>query len=563
MICCLNPNCQKPINPDGSQHCEFCKTPLIELLDGRYRIIAPLGQGGFARTYRAENTRIFDTPCVVKQLAPAKQRQGFNQIDPIIVELFEREARLLQKLEGHSQIPRLVDYFNQDGFLYLVQDLIEGKTLAHEFKAKACYTEADVRQFLQNLLPVLTFVHQSGVVHRDLKPSNIMCRPNGQLVLIDFGVSTELEDSLQTRHSSIAPGTHGYTAFEQLNKIVKPTSDLYSVGVICFHLLTRRSPSDLWLNYGFSWTQRWQSFLSPEIEMSESLTNVMTGLLRQDYQHRYQSPHAVLQDLGVAQPGLVFSSPVTPPHSPSDDELTTAVTTQNFTEDLNGVPLEMIYIPAGGLEMGSPNGVGDDDEHPQHPVDVSAFYMGKYPVTQAQYTAIVGNNPSRFKGENLPVEQVSWFDALRFCQNLAAMFRNQYRLPSEAEWEYACCAGTAARYYFGDDEAQLTDYAWYADNSSSKTHPVGQRKPNQWGLCDMHGNMWEWCEDTWHDNYNGAPSDGSAWISENKNDSLRLLRGGSWLNLPWLCRSAFRFRLDADLRYNNIGFRVVYAAART
>ncbi|MFM6439528.1 MAG: formylglycine-generating enzyme family protein, partial [Microcystis panniformis] len=152
------------------------------------------------------------------------------------------------------------------------------------------------------------------------------------------------------------------------------------------------------------------------------------------------------------------------------------------------------------------------------------------------------------------------------CQKLSQITGKTYRLPTEAEWEYACRAGTTTRYYFGDDANQLGDYAWYDGNSQRTTHPVGQKKPNAWGLYDMSGNVWEWCEDDWHDNYIGAPKDGSAWFIKNDNRSHRKCpRGGSWFNNPGNCRSAFRssnHRRDND--YNDLnGFRVVCGAGRT
>jgi formylglycine-generating enzyme required for sulfatase activity len=209
--------------------------------------------------------------------------------------------------------------------------------------------------------------------------------------------------------------------------------------------------------------------------------------------------------------------------------------------------------------MGSSD--GNNDEKPPHPVTVQEFYLGKYPVTQEQWQAVMGNNPSKFSDTpQNPVERVSWNDCQEFCQKLSQMTGQTYRLPSEAEWEYACRAGTQTRYYFGDNENQLGDYAWYEDNSGSKTHPVGQKKQNPWGLYDMHGNVWEWCEDSWHPNYQGAPTDGSPW---NDNDSQkRVRRGGSWYNSPWNCRSAYRFNSDPGLRFINFGFRVLCEGPR-
>jgi formylglycine-generating enzyme required for sulfatase activity len=236
-----------------------------------------------------------------------------------------------------------------------------------------------------------------------------------------------------------------------------------------------------------------------------------------------------------------------------------------FTEKLaNGIRLEMVSLPAGKFTMGSSE---SNDEKPQHQVKVNSFAIGKYPVTQAQYQAVMGTNPSHFKNNpQNPVEQVSWNDAKAFCQKLSQITGKTYRLPTEAEWEYACRAGTTTRYYFGDNDNQLGDYAWYEGNSNRTTHPVGQKKPNGWGLYDMSGNVWEWCEDDWHNSYAGAPNDGSAWLdNDNRSQSLKCLRGGSWYNGPSYCRSAFRFYFSrrVDIPYYSFGFRVVCGAGRT
>ena len=239
---------------------------------------------------------------------------------------------------------------------------------------------------------------------------------------------------------------------------------------------------------------------------------------------------------------------------------------QNFTIDLGqGVMLEMIAIPGGTFWMGSPDGEGNDDEYPRHQVTVAPFYMGKYPVTQAQWQTVMGNNPSKLKGERCPVESVSWNDCQAFLKKLNATplqsplnqggQRGVFRLPSEAEWEYACRAGTHTAYSFGDNPAQLGNYAWFEDNSGGKTHPVGQLKPNAFGLYDMHGNVWEWCHD-WYDDayYANSPRENPTGPSSGH---FRLLRGGSWNYFTTLCRSAFRLSNDPDYRNSNIGVRVL------
>jgi formylglycine-generating enzyme required for sulfatase activity len=231
----------------------------------------------------------------------------------------------------------------------------------------------------------------------------------------------------------------------------------------------------------------------------------------------------------------------------------------NFTENLpNGITLEMVGLPAGQFLMGSPDSDRDAEsyEKPQHQVKINSFAIGKYPVTQAQYQAVMGTNPSHFSNNpQNPVERISWDDAQAFCQKLSQITGKTYRLPTEAEWEYACRGGTTTRFYFGDDANQLEDYAWYDGNSGGKTHPVGQKKPNAWGLYDMSGNVWEWCEDNSHNNYIGAPKDGSAWLT-NDND-YHILRGGSWYDFPNYCRSAYDFTYFRRDYYYYVGFRVV------
>ncbi|MDB9387808.1 SUMF1/EgtB/PvdO family nonheme iron enzyme [Microcystis aeruginosa] len=221
---------------------------------------------------------------------------------------------------------------------------------------------------------------------------------------------------------------------------------------------------------------------------------------------------------------------------------------------------EMVDIPAGKFNMGSNE---NENEKPIHEVIVPAFQIGKYPITQAQYQAVMGYNPSRFSGNpQNPVETINWFDAQEFCEKLSQLTGKNYRLPTEAEWEYACRAGTKTRFSFGDDKEQLGDYAWVDGNSNNTTHPVGEKRPNPWGIYDMHGNVWEWCADQNHESYARKPDNirenGSlAWRDNNiTNKSSIIRRGGSWCRDPLAYSSAYRGKSVADIR-NDIGFRVV------
>jgi len=223
------------------------------------------------------------------------------------------------------------------------------------------------------------------------------------------------------------------------------------------------------------------------------------------------------------------------------------------------VILEMVSIPGGKFDMGS---LENEHDKPQHGVTIKPFYMGKYPITQAQWKMVMGNNPSEIKGENLQVTNVSWDEAGEFCEKLSKLTglgKKGYRLPSEAEWEYACRAGTTKKFHFGDVLSK--DKANY---KNEKTTPVGSFSHNAFGLYDMHGNVSEWCEDNWHDKYEisyqqkqcKAPTDGSAWkVSKNKN---RVVRGGSWKTDDSKCRSASRHNVAKnEPSYDDLGFRVV------
>jgi len=180
--------------------------------------------------------------------------------------------------------------------------------------------------------------------------------------------------------------------------------------------------------------------------------------------------------------------------------------------------------------------------------------VGVYEVTQEQYQRVMGSNPSNFKGANLPVEEVSWNDAQEFCRKLSQQEGKAYRLPTEAEWEYACRAGSGTRFHFGDDESQLGEYAWYENNSESQTHPVGTKRPNAFGLFDMHGSVWEWCSDGYDESYyKNSPVDDPQGPSAG---DVRVLRGGSWYGWPGDSRSALRLRGTPDGRISSVGFRV-------
>ena len=246
-----------------------------------------------------------------------------------------------------------------------------------------------------------------------------------------------------------------------------------------------------------------------------------------------------------------------------------------FRENIdNNIFLDMVFISGGTFMMGSPDGEGFDTEKPQHQVTVKPFWMGKFAVTQVQWRAVaalpkvkidLNPNPSDFKGANRPVENVSWHKAVEFCARLSQKTGKNYRLPSEAEWEYACRAGTTTPFYFGKTiTTDLVNFNGDFNYASArkgiyrkKTTDVGSFPPNAFGLYDMHGNVWEWCADNWHNNYNNAPTDESIWQEDD--NKYRIVHGGSWYSKPEICRAANRIKYDSEGRVGCCGFRIVFS----
>src|SRR4028118_463899 len=679
MICCINPDCEKPDNPDGQRYCISCGLELVPLLRNRFRMIKFLGKGGFGRTYLAEDIDKLNQRCVVKQLAP--DIQGTWAINKA-VELFQQEARQLQQLGQHPQIPSLDAYFEQDKYLYLVQQFVDGDNLLTLFQNQGIWQQSQVKQLLLELLPVLKFIHEQKIIHRDIKPENIMRRrSDGVLMLIDFGVAKQLSGTVMSKLGTQI-GTPGYAPLEQMQGgEAYAASDLFSLGATAFHLLTGVHPYGLWTEHGYSWTANWQQHLKSPID--KGLELILSKLLAKDIQQRYQSAEEVLIDFqrqsrqtpapiptptipvipqhslplqtnttrrgflqlaGFAAGGFALAvlsqsllhnkssssspnlppssnkkppspkssaqklspkttdkssspkpspqsvaksqsqktspkpapqtpspkpSPKPPPETPKPKPSSNALKSfsfetvtvnstgqianrrqgkaQAFIENIgNGITLDMVAIPGGSFVMGSPDTEAGRSsyEGPQRSVNMPAFFMGKYEITQEQYQAVMGNNPSEFKGAKLPVEKVSWNDAVEFCKRLSKKTGKTYRLPSQVEWEYACRAGTKTPFYFG--ETITPDLVNYNGNNPyasaakglyrKQTTDVGNFSPNAFGLYDMHGNVWEWCSD----------------LDNDRND--RPVRcGGSWNDAAVNCRSAYRLTNSAGERFSDTG----------
>jgi serine/threonine protein kinase len=293
------------------------------ILRNRYRPLRSLGGGGFAKTYLAEDVDKLNEKCVIKQFAP--QVQGFAGLRKA-TDLFEQEARRLQQLGEHSQIPTLLAYFREESRLYLIQQFIDGQNLLKDLQQNGPFSEQRIWNLLPDLLNILTVVHQQQVIHRDIKPENIIQRGDGKVVLIDFGAAKQLTQTVMTAQGTMI-GSLGYAPLEQMKAgEAYPASDLFSLGVTCFHLLTGIHPWQPWQVQGYSWTRNWQQHLQHPI--SETLTQILHQLLQVDWRQRYQSAPEVIYLLNQRNqptaniPPTISPTPANIPPTLSEPQLT-------------------------------------------------------------------------------------------------------------------------------------------------------------------------------------------------------------------------------------------------
>jgi formylglycine-generating enzyme required for sulfatase activity len=609
MSYCISRTCPAPDkNSPTTNFCVSCGAKI--LLKERYRALKLLGQGGFGKTFQAVDEDQPRKPlCVIKQFA-------FNNNDPTIrqiaLKLFYEEARHLEALGTHDQIPELLAYFDVEGQPYLVQQFIDGQDLEQELFAIGTFNQAKIRELLESLLPVLDFIHHQSppVIHRDIKPANIIRRRSDRgLVVVDFGAAKKATQTMLAKPGT-AIGSAEFAAPEQARGKAVFASDIYSLGVSCIFLLTKVSPFDLYDPMREMWI--WRDYLVDN-PVDEKLGRVLDKMLARFIPDRYKSATEVLADLNNSAPPPAVSQPVTPDRPAtikSNSEIVkfeavqTVTVKKNVTKKIsvkkgiifkrwveqeieetieslemqrrkckayqfsenfiNGVKLEMIYIPDGSFMMGSDR--ISDNASPLHQVTLQPFFIGKYPITQAQYQTVMGINPSSDRGDRKPVNSVSWEDAIEFCQKLSEITGKRYTLPSESQWEYAARAGTTTRFYFGETiNAELMYVSGTVPASKGArgvqlleetTTIVGSFPPNTFGLYDLHGNVAEWCLDTWHENYNRAPADGIAWID--RGNDLHILRGGvSRRPDPHEGSSLYRAKNNQNIRSDRYGFRVI------
>jgi len=493
-----------------------------DVVDG-YTLVGLLGVGGCGHVFRAEKN---GRPWALKVCHP--------HLDS--VPRFQSEIRAVAALPRHPALPRLEDFNRHvaSNCWYYVTDLVEGQNLDSFLQVNGPMGQGEATYAFGQLAEGLALVHAAGMVHRDIGPANIVVRASDRsLVLVDFGLSTHIADSGTMR---MGGSLYQVPAPCQVNGRRGDVYDDAWFLAACMHMA---------LHYGS--LDRAGSFTLPAGGPADHLRLKVEKAFAATRWYFPVPPDSagVAVHANVAQPAIG--------------------TSDQWQVDLGeGVKLPLVLIRAGDFVMGAPLGERSrDDDEIVHSVMISrAFHMGCFPVTQDQWGRVMGNNPSFFKGGDLPVEQVSWEDAVDFCQRLSAMIGLEFVLPTEAQWEYACRAGTATAFHWGStcDGSQANcrgDLPYggsVAGPNRETTTPVGMYSPNNWGLYDMHGNVAEWCAD-WYGPYpSGQATDPSGPAS----GQHRVLRGGSWHFDPARCRASYRNANFPATRGNfNYGFRVV------
>ena len=545
------------------------------LLNGKYRIEAYLASGGFGNTYVATDLA-FDERVAVKELF-VKGICGRNaSTGEVCVSLsenrisfdahrekFRKEARRIRKLNSRHVV-KVRDLFDDNDTSYYVMDFIDGESLSTRLhRQRRPLTEAEVCSLLPQVLDGLRSLHAEHIWHLDLKPANIMVDRQGKVLLIDLGASKQLQtaDGVSVSTSSAMAYTQGYAPPEQMDQHFErfgPWTDLYALGATLFHLLTLQRPpsaSDILDDAD-------AALAMPGV--SSRMQQLVRWMMNPGRNGRPQSVEEVRGGWdeqtetteGVAQ---VLSSARNNQPIASQNEETFIASSLPAVKRLID---DMVFVAGGTFLMGATiEQLGDaaKDETPTHQVTLDSFYICKYQVTQSLWEEVMGHNPSYFKGENLPVENVSWNECQDFILRLNAMSGKNFRLPTEAEWEFAARGGNNSRGYKYAGSNNLNEVALYGDNSGKQTHPVGTKSPNELGLYDMSGNVWEWCQD-WYGKYN---------IKVEKNPqgpmisffrtffSSRVLRGGSWDSLAGSCRLSFRNLGSPGHRGSYYGLRLV------
>ena len=572
-----------------------------ELVMGAYVVLDRLGEGGMAQVFKARHAE-------TGKIVAVKIIRHARFFNPEITRRFQREAKAAARL-AHPNIVSLLEAAESAGRHFLVMEFLEGIDLARLIKKSGPLTILLAVEYVSQAAQGLQHAHEQGLVHRDIKPSNLLVTPGNSgtslevVKVLDFGLARlrSVNEENETTTDELTQdgalmGTPNYMAPEQANDphAVDIRADIYSLGCTFYHLLTGRPP----FPGGTFWqkiAQHREAEPFPVESLRPELPNGLAKVLRRSMAKRPAERFQTPADFVVALKRFEREAALCPLRVTVRDSQGIALgenLTTTYRGDPSGVPavagmdslsrpifsaltnlvgIKMVLVPPGSFVMGAPESEPSQEanERPVHRVTITRpFFISACPITQGQFKRVMGHNPSYFSiknggSEDHPVETVSWHDVRSFCDWLSAldtelMEGQRYRLPTEAEWEYACRAGGQGAYTFGNDPSALLSFGWYRENSGGMTQATGQLRPNAWGLYDMHGNVWQWCKDFYKGKYYAES------VTEDPKGPrcgrYRVVRGGSWYNEAKFCRSAHRSRYLPDEKSRLIGFRVVCAA---
>lgn len=580
-----------------------------ELNGGNYRVIKSLGRGGFAITYLAEQVHTGRKVCIKEFFPENYYRRNSNTSALLLnnesasglmqrfINKFIKEAQTISRL-NHPNIIHIFDTFLENNTAYYVMEYVDGMSVEQYVNEHGAMSEGAAVNLIGQVSAALHYIHQQQMLHLDVKPGNIMIRrSDNQAVLIDFGLAKNYDETGSQTSATPICVSHGFTPFEQYQRggvsSFTPQTDIYSLGATFYFMLVGKEPpaatevitnglpampQHISENSRNAITAAMQMRCSDRpSSVAEFMSIVMRGrradgvVKQTDESSSGMSPGKIvlIVMLGIIATvlsvgGLYYVGNI----DLSEVDAQIAPYGETYVEDVNGLNMKMIYVEGGTFTMGASSGDSnaDDDEYPAHQVTLDSYYIAEFEVTQSQWKKIMGTTISqqneisdwggfRGVGDNYPMYHVNWHEAEAFCEELSRLTGKKYCLPTEAQWEFAARGGNKGKNsdnkysgsYFVEDVAR------YGGNSDGATHSVGSKYPNELGIYDMSGNVWEWCSD-WYGDYSSNSQTNPMGPSSG---DYRVLRGGGWGSDARGCRVSYRGDSFPSYRSINSGFRVV------
>ena len=464
---------------------------------------------------------------------------------------FIKEAKTIFRL-NHPNIVRIHDVFEENDTAYYVMDYIEGESLGDMVKRRGAIPEAEALGYVKDAASALEYIHSKNINHLDIKPGNLMRRKeDGRIIVIDFGVTKQYAAVISEGSTPVCI-SHDYSPVELYRKngvqAFSPQSDVYALAATLFKLLTDNTPPNAIKirDEGLPVAKLQEKYIS--LPVISAIAMAMKG--------RHERTQSIAEFVGNLNSDATV---VIPDPAEAERKRKEAEGKAAKTFKVGSVSFDMVWVEGGTFRMGATSEQDSgafDCEKPVHSVTLSGYYIGKTEVTQALWKAVMVSNPSKFIGDNLPVESVSWDDCQEFIRKLNSLTGQNFRLPTEAEWEFACRGGNNSRGYIFSGSNYIDNVAWYDGNygnSGGKTHPVATKLPNELGIYDMTGNVWEWCSDWYGTKY----SSGAQTNPKGPYDgSYRVSRGGCVGDYAGSCRSSFRSRDTPGYRDFILGLRL-------